>query len=60
MADDGPSIELGGPASQKLGAEGTGNLSWMLTPQLMLLSRLSIGLLFPMLRTQLEASCATP
>ena len=49
----------GGPASQKLGAAGTRNLEWTLIPRLRPLGPLNVKRRFLMLRTQLEASCAT-
>ena len=51
--------QRGGPASQKLGAAGTGNLKQMLSSRLRLSRQSVINFRFPMLRTQLEASCAT-
>ncbi len=49
----------GGPASQKLGAAGTRNLEWTLIPRLRPLWQLNVKRRFLMLRTQLDASCAT-
>ena len=49
----------GGPASQKLGAAGTRNLERTLLPRLRPLGPLNVTRRFLLLRTQLEASCAT-
>ena len=49
----------GGPASQKMGAVGTRNPEWTLFVQLTLVFGLDATRRFLMLRTQLEASCAT-
>ena len=62
LADAGRLLGLlvaGGRASQKVGAAGIGNLEKSLLPELRSFRRLMADRLFPMLRTQLEASCAT-
>ena len=51
---------LGGPTSEKLGVEGIGNLCWTLISKLALAPPVRLESRFPMLRTQVEATCATP